>query len=544
MLKKEGIRMSYMALYRKFRPDQFEDVKGQEHIVTTLKNQLMADRIGHAYLFCGTRGTGKTTVAKLFAKAVNCEHPVDGSPCGVCKSCQAIAEGSSMNVIEIDAASNNGVDNIRDIKEQVKYSPTEGKYKVYIIDEVHMLSIGAFNALLKTLEEPPSYVIFILATTESHKIPITILSRCQKYDFRRISIHTIAARLQELMKKEQVEVEEKAIRYIAKVADGSMRDALSLLDQCIAFYLGQTITYDKVLDVLGAVDTEIYQRLLNAILEQDAAKVMNFIEEIIWQGKDLSQFITDFMWYLRNLLLMQSGDVKEDTLDISSDNLAVMKQDAEKVDAAVLMRYIRVLSELQGQIKYSTSKRILTEVSFIKLCKPQMEQNYDSILDRIRQMETKIQELETRPVAAVPSPAQVSNDRKQYKQEISVNVTEELNKHFEPATVKELKQIAAGWNQIKYKLPPRMKYLVNFAKMVVREDSGQLCLLFPNTPDGEDGKVTFDRAERLQQLEQEISNLVHKEVKIDCQLMEKTQVENRDYFDLSKINMSIEFEDD
>jgi DNA polymerase-3 subunit gamma/tau len=534
--------MSYMALYRKFRPDQFEDVKGQEHIVTTLKNQLMADRIGHAYLFCGTRGTGKTTVAKLFAKAVNCEHPVDGSPCGVCKSCQSIADGTSMNVIEIDAASNNGVDNIRDIKEQVRYSPTEGKYKVYIIDEVHMLSIGAFNALLKTLEEPPSYVIFILATTEAHKIPITILSRCQKYDFRRISIDTIAARLMDLMEKEQVQVEERAIRYIAKAADGSMRDALSLLDQCIAFYLGEKLTYDKVLDVLGAIDTQLYQRLIEMILDHDAAGVMNFIEEIIWQGKDLSQFVTDFMWYLRNLLLMQSGEVKEDTLDISSDNLAIMRQSAAQIEASSLMRYIRILSELLNQIRYSTSKRVLTEVAFIKLCKPQMEQNYDSIVERIRQMEAKIEELASRPAAAAPTAKAAEPET--VAQEENVDVTEEIKKHFEPATIKELGQIAAGWNRIKAQLPPRIKYLVNFAKMVVKEESGQLCLLFPNTPDGEDGKATFNRAERLQQLEQEVSNLVHRQVKIDCQLMAKTQVENRDYFDLSKINMSIEFQDD
>ena len=247
--------MSYMALYRKFRPGTFEDVKGQDHISRTLQNQIKANRIGHAYLFCGTRGTGKTSVAKIFAKAVNCEHPVDGSPCGECEMCRAISEGRSMNVIEIDAASNNGVDNIREIREEVAYRPTEGKYKVYIIDEVHMLSIGAFNALLKTLEEPPEYVIFILATTEAHKIPITILSRCQRYDFKRISIDTISERLMDLMEKEQVEVEERAIRYIAKAADGSMRDALSLLDQCIAFYLGQKLTYDHVLEVLGAVDT-------------------------------------------------------------------------------------------------------------------------------------------------------------------------------------------------------------------------------------------------------------------------------------------------
>ena len=230
--------MSYVALYRKFRPAEFSEVKGQEHIVTTLQNQIKANRIGHAYLFCGTRGTGKTSIAKIFAKAVNCESPVDGSPCGECQTCKSIAAGTSMNVIEIDAASNNGVDNIREIRENVAYSPTEGKYKVYIIDEVHMLSIGAFNALLKTLEEPPEYVIFILATTEAHKIPITILSRCQRYDFKRITAETICARLRELMDKESVDVEEKALRYIAKAADGSMRDALSLLAQCIAFYLG------------------------------------------------------------------------------------------------------------------------------------------------------------------------------------------------------------------------------------------------------------------------------------------------------------------
>ena len=295
--------MSYTALYRKFRPGEFDEVKGQDHISQTLQNQIKANRIGHAYLFCGTRGTGKTTVAKIFAKAVNCLNPVDGSPCGECEMCKAISAGTSMNVIEIDAASNNGVDNIREIREEVAYRPTEGKYKVYIIDEVHMLSIGAFNALLKTLEEPPEYVIFILATTEVHKIPITILSRCQRYDFKRITIDTIAARLSELMVKEGVEVEERAIRYIAKAADGSMRDALSLLDQCIAFYLGQKLTYDHVLEVLGAVDTEVFSKLLREIIHRDVVKVLGTLEELIMQGRELSQLATDFTWYMRNLLL-------------------------------------------------------------------------------------------------------------------------------------------------------------------------------------------------------------------------------------------------
>lgn len=383
--------MSYMALYRKFRPTAFEDVKGQDHIITTLQNQIKANRIGHAYLFCGTRGTGKTTVAKIFAKAVNCEHPVDGSPCGECAMCRSIAAGTSMNVIEIDAASNNGVDNIREIREEVTYRPTEGKYKVYIIDEVHMLSIGAFNALLKTLEEPPEYVIFILATTEVHKIPITILSRCQQYDFRRITIDTIAERMKELMATEQVNVEEKAIRYIAKAADGSMRDALSLLDQCIAFYLGQTLTYDNVLEVLGAVDTDVFSRLLRNLIIRDVPKVLDTVEDLVMQGRELTQLAADFTWYLRNLLLVKTSDSIEDVLDVSSENLAQLKEEAQMIETDMLLRYIRIFSELSGQLKYAAQKRVLLEVALIKLCTPAMEVTQDALLDRIRAVEEKIE---------------------------------------------------------------------------------------------------------------------------------------------------------
>ena len=343
--------MSYTALYRKFRPSEFEDVKGQDHIVTTLQNQIKANRIGHAYLFCGTRGTGKTTVAKIFAKAVNCEHPVNGSPCGECEMCKSIAAGTSMNVIEIDAASNNGVDNIREIREEVTYRPTEGKYKVYIIDEVHMLSIGAFNALLKTLEEPPEYVIFILATTEVHKIPITILSRCQHYDFKRISIETITDRMRDLMQTEQVEVEEKALRYIAKAADGSMRDALSLLDQCIAFYLGQKLTYDHVLEVLGAVDTDVFSRLLRKVLERDVAGVLDIVEDLVMQGRELTQLAADFTWYLRNLLLVKTSDNIEDVLDVSTENMLQLKEESKMIELDMLLRYIRIFSELSGLVK-------------------------------------------------------------------------------------------------------------------------------------------------------------------------------------------------
>ena len=384
--------MSYTALYRKWRPSTFDEVKGQDHIVTTLKNQVINDRIGHAYLFCGTRGTGKTSVAKILAKAVNCAHPVDGNPCGECEVCRAVAAGASMNVIEIDAASNNGVDNIREIKEEVAYPPTQGRFKVYIIDEVHMLSIGAFNALLKTLEEPPAYVIFILATTEAHKIPITILSRCQRYDFKRISIDTISARLSELMVAEDIKADERALRYVAKAADGSMRDALSLLDQCLAFYMGQELRYENVLEVLGAVDTEVFSDFFRGIVAGDAIGLIHKLEKIIIDGRDLSQFVSDFTWYLRNLMLLQSQTDASDVLEMSEENMKLLKEDAKLTDLNGVMRYIRIFSELSGQLKNSSQKRVMVEVALIKMTQPAMEKGLnDALMDRIAVLERRME---------------------------------------------------------------------------------------------------------------------------------------------------------
>ena len=450
------IYMSYVALYRKFRPAGFGDVKGQDHIVTTLRNQIRAERIGHAYLFCGTRGTGKTTIAKIFAKAVNCEQPVDGSPCGECAVCRTIAAGASMNVIEIDAASNNGVDNIREIVDEVAYSPAEGKYKVYIIDEVHMLSTGAFNALLKTLEEPPSYVIFILATTEVHKIPITILSRCQRYDFKRITIDTIADRIKELTEIEQVGIEDKAIRYIARAADGSMRDALSLLDQCIAFHFGQELTYDKVLDVLGAVDTEVFSRLLRVVMEGDVTAAIRILEEMVMQGRELTQFVSDFTWYLRNLLLIKTADGMEDVIDISTENLARLKEEAQKAEYDVIMRYIRVLSELSGQIRYATQKRILIEIGLIKLCKPEMETDTGSLTDRVRKLEDKIAQGIS---IADPELSQrfMAGDRAEGTYE-----TSQLKAPLPKAVPEDVRQVASKWSIAVSEAPNPMKiYLKN-----------------------------------------------------------------------------------
>ena len=520
--------MSYMALYRKFRPQEFADVKGQEHIVTTLKNQIKADRIGHAYLFCGTRGTGKTTIAKIFAKAVNCEHPVDGSPCGECASCKAIAAGSSMNVIEIDAASNNGVDNIREIREEVAYRPTEGKYKVYIIDEVHMLSIGAFNALLKPLEEPPSYVIFIQATTEAHKIPITILSRRQRYDFRRISIETISDRLMELMEKENVEVEERAIRYIAKAADGSMRDALSLLDQCIAFYLGQKLTYDHVLEVLGAVDTEVFSKLLRKVLAEDVAGAISQLEELVIEGRDLGQFVNDFTWYLRNLLLLKGSDDMEEVLDMSSENMALLKEEARLVEADVLMRYIRIFSELSNQVKYSSQKRILIEIAIIKLCKPAMETNMDSITDRLAKLENKMEQ-------GIPTAAPVNTATQPAEAAAPVS-----RPPMPKAIPEDVEQIVKNWNSILPKMSGVVRTYLKSAHLRLGGDDRLMIVLDDPVAAG-----YVEEEDHRNEIRQVISDYIEKEVEIQIQQNQSNRPFEESYVELSQIiNMDITIADE
>lgn len=530
--------MSYQALYRKFRPAGFEDVKGQDHIVTTLKNQIKADRIGHAYLFCGTRGTGKTTIAKILAKSVNCQQPKDGSPCNTCSICKAINSQVSMNVVEIDAASNNGVDNIREIVDEVQYSPTEGKYKVYIIDEVHMLSTGAFNALLKTLEEPPSYVIFILATTEVHKIPITILSRCQRYDFRRITIDTIAERLKELLLKEGVEAEEKAVRYVAKAADGSMRDGLSLLDQCIAFYLGEKLTYDKVLDVLGAVDHEIFGKLFGHLIGNEVVSAIELLEEMVTEGRDLGQFITDFTWYMRNLLLLQSSVQAEDMIDASTEALAVLKAAAGLADTDVLMRYIRVLSELSNQIRYASQKRVLIEIALIKLCRPQMETNYDSILDRLRQVEEKLDK-GVIVAAGTDSKAQADLVSAVVLQEGEEEKNAQKMEVLSAALPEEMKEIARNWPAVMGMLPPAVRSMMTTVRPSVGEGN-KLLLLFSDELE----KKYIETEEHIADIRAAIQKRIKKEVEITVQYVGEGNLTQDSFPDLTKlIKMDIEYED-
>ena len=509
--------MSYTALYRKFRPDNFADVKGQDHIVTTLTNQIKHNRIGHAYLFCGTRGTGKTTVAKILAKAVNCEHPVNGSPCNECAMCKAIQAGTAMNVIEIDAASNNGVDNIREIREEVSYRPTEGKYKVYIIDEVHMLSTGAFNALLKTLEEPPSYVMFILATTEAHKIPITILSRCQRYDFHRITIDTIAARLDELLKVEGVEAEEKAVRYVAKAGDGSMRDALSLLDQCIAFYLGQELTYDKVLEVLGAVDTEVFSKLLRKVIRGDVTGSIHILEELIVGGRELSQFVGDFTWYMRNLLLVKTSENPEEAIDVSSDNMKLLKEESTMLDVETLMRYIRIFSDLSNQIRYATQKRVLVEIALIKLCRPAMETNLDSVLDRLRVLEQRMDE---RPVQ------QVIVQQGSGKMPAETGAVQESagNKAPAKAAPEDLQKIVAGWRVITGQTTGMFKQMLQKSVPKYNSETGEP-VLYVEFQDFL-GQSYVDNPEAKKELQDIITAQTGKTVEIQMLVVDKHQHTN------------------
>lgn len=524
--------MSYMALYRKFRPDEFEEVRGQDAIIKTLKNQIISGRIGHAYLFCGTRGTGKTTVAKILAKAVNCEHPAEGSPCGNCAMCRAVTSGASMNVVEIDAASNNGVDNIREIREEVAYRPTEGRYRVYIIDEVHMLSTGAFNALLKTLEEPPDYVIFILATTEAHKIPVTILSRCQRYDFKRISIETITARLLELIGKEGWDVEEKAVRYIARVADGSMRDALSLLDRCAAFYMGERLTYDHVLEVLGAVDTEMFSRLLRDILQADVREVIRTVDDMIMQGREPAKIVMDFIWYLRNLLLARGSDDMEDVLDMSTENLIRLKEEAEMVDDTGLMRYIRIFSELSAQIKYAAQKRVLLDVALIKLCRPQMERNEDSLIERLKFLEREIEELKSRGV-------QTGMNLRMASPEAEDEKIKELPK-FPKALNEDVKEVAKNYRMLVQSASQILKAYLKKARLSAGEGN-TLQIVLPD----EIGAGVVKKEEHIQEIKQIIREQIGKEIEIDVRYVEEGRSFEDSFVDIQNlINMEITVEDE
>ncbi len=392
--------MSYTALYRKYRPQKFDDVIGQNHITETLVNQLKTERVGHAYLFTGSRGTGKTTCAKIFARAVNCLHPVGGSPCGECDVCRALADPSNIDILEIDAASNNRVDEIREIRERVKYPPVNGKYKVYIIDEVHMLTDSAFNALLKTLEEPPAFVIFILATTEVHKLPATILSRCMRFDFRLVSVDLLADNIRQIFDREGKPYEEDAVRYIAGAGEGSVRDSLSIADMCLSRAEGK-LTLSDVLDVLGAADRGKIRKLAEHILQGSAREILLGIDELTKLGKSVSRIAKDVLGCARDLLALKTG---ADSLVIdTAENLAALRALAETATSDELTVMIRTLSAVDAELRYSVSPKIVLETACLRAAKPTGNTS-EEMSARMARLEKQVEALAAGGIRAASEP--------------------------------------------------------------------------------------------------------------------------------------------
>jgi len=379
-------REQYLVFARKWRPQTFDDVVGQAHITRTLQNALTSGRIGHAFLFVGSRGIGKTTTARILAKALNClsvETPTP-TPCGTCENCRSISDGSNMDVIEIDGASNNTVDDVREIREHVRLMPSRSRYKVYIIDEVHQLSMAAFNALLKTLEEPPAHAMFILATTEAHKVPATIISRCQRFDFRRVAMADICVLLRAILDKEGVKCSEEALQAIARSAEGGIRDAESILDQLVSYCDGE-IRFEDVFDVLGLVDWRVMHQICDAILERDIARQLSLVEDIVAAGKDLSQFVQDILQYFRNLLVCKTGDAKV-LLALPDDEIARMRAHADRFTLTNLIRLVEQFAELTQKFDSQIAQRIALEAMLIRISKCAVEVSVDTIIEKLLQL--------------------------------------------------------------------------------------------------------------------------------------------------------------
>lgn len=378
----------YQALYRKYRPKSFSDVYGQDHVISTLKNEINENRISHAYLFTGSRGTGKTTCAKILAKAVNCENSIDGEPCNECEVCRGLDSGAIYDVVEIDAASNNGVDNIRDLREEANYTPTRGRYRVYIIDEVHMLSAGAFNALLKTLEEPPAHVIFILATTEVHKLPATILSRCQRFDFKRIQPETMAVRLKEVASLEGMELNDDAAVLIARIADGALRDGLSILDQCAS--RSKTVTSELVSEVAGLAGREILHKLADCVSSHDSSTAINLLSNLYQNSYDMERLCVEMINHFRNYLIVKTVNKSRELIICTDDEYNSIVDGAKKFTLESIIFALDLFQMTLGRIKSGVNSRIEMEMSFVRLCDPRLEESNQAILDRLSQLERTV----------------------------------------------------------------------------------------------------------------------------------------------------------
>jgi len=527
--------MSYIALYRKWRPSVFEDVVEQQHVVKTLRYSVSSGRIAHAYLFCGTRGTGKTTMAHILSRAINCLNPNDGDPCNKCEACTEILSGSSMDVLEMDAASNNSVDNVREIRDEVIYAPSRARYKVYIIDEVHMLSTGAFNALLKTLEEPPAHVVFILATTEPHKLPATILSRCQRFDFRRITIESIVGRLTEITSSSDITLEKDAARLIAKMSDGALRDAISLLDQCIS--LGkQLITYNDVLTVIGIVTDTFISALADDILGRDINSILAKVDRLVMDGKDLAHFISDLVHYFRNLLICMVTAEPGEILDLPVEVINVMKEQCEKASREEVIYMIKELSSLESGLKWVTNPRIMLEVTLVKLCENKAVQGDSSILERLEALERRLSS------GMIQAPAQLKE--KVEVKPISINAIE-ANKPLKavepspPAPSQAAKtDYMPEWQKVLDELKSmgrRALHSFLLDSKAVRLSEGIVGIVFNES--NKFSKTIVSKAEHMEVLEETTGKILGAQVKIKCldeealgREQKKTAAEPKDEF--------------
>lgn len=440
--------MGYKALYREWRPKKFEEVVGQKHVTVTLKNQVENNRIAHAYLLCGTRGTGKTSTAKILSKAVNCLNPVGGEPCNKCEMCNKINSGLAIDVVELDAASHNGVEDIRNIIDDVQYPPHESRFKVFIIDEVHMLSMGAVNAFLKTLEEPPKNVIFILATTDPQRLPITILSRCQRFDFKRIKKKDMSELLRKIVTKQGVVADDKSINLIARMSDGAMRDAISILDQAISIGSG-VVQYEDVVNMLGLVTNEYLIRVTNALIDKNVEDAMKIVDEAVISGKDINIFIKDLIVHMRNLMMVKVSKKPEEIIDMSEENILTLKEQSNKIRIEEIMRCIRILQETEEESKWSKQSRIYLELAIIKMCKIEYDTSTEVILSRLNKIERAVKTGEiniAREVTRGSVKEEVKEISKQIrKQEAVIEEREELE--LGESTIK-LEDVKKVWRDI------------------------------------------------------------------------------------------------
>ena len=427
----------YQVLYRKYRPKVFSDVYGQDHVTSTLKNEIKNGRVSHAYLFTGSRGTGKTTCAKILAKAVNCEHNVDGEPCNECEVCKGLDNGSIYDVVEIDAASNNGVDNIRELRDETNYAPSRGKYRVYIIDEVHMLSTGAFNALLKTLEEPPAHVIFILATTEVHKLPATILSRCQRFDFKRIQPETMAVRLKEVAGLEGLSLDDDAAVLIARIADGALRDGLSILDQCAG--RSKEINSDLVSEVAGLAGREAMYKLSDCIANSDSNTAMSIISDLYQNSFDMERLCVEMINHFRNFLVAKTVRKSRELIICTDDEYNTILEASKGFTVESIVFALDLFQNTLVTIKGGASARIEVEMAFIKLCEPKMDENIASLLDRISKLENAIKSgVKVQPTqTAVPAPKEEYVPREEPKPQPKAEPTPDPTPEPEPTPIEE-----------------------------------------------------------------------------------------------------------